>query len=192
LQIPLQSLPYKFVTLGVAAPVFLKIMTAFETKSLQSYSQEDVQQILQLAITRQAGEQDKEFTYEQILEIAAELDIAPEILKLAEQDWHGQKSEAQKRQAFDSYRWRKFKKRLGSYAIINIFIGLVDLISGGGLSWSLYILLFCGLASGLNVWNIWQLKGEEYEIAFQKWNHKHQLRQTINTVLNKWFKNWGF
>jgi hypothetical protein len=167
-------------------------MTAFETKSLQSYSQEDVQQILQLAITRQAGEQEKEFTYEQILEIAAELDIAPEILKLAEQDWHGQQSEVQKRQAFDSYRWRKFKKRLGSYTIISIFIGLVDLISGGGLSWSLYILLFCGLASGLNVWNIWQLKGEEYEIAFQKWNHKYQLRQTINTVLNKWFKNWGF
>jgi len=39
-------------------------MTAFEPNSLRSYSQEDVQRILQLAIARQADDQDKDFSYE--------------------------------------------------------------------------------------------------------------------------------
>ncbi|MBK1988264.1 2TM domain-containing protein [Sphaerospermopsis aphanizomenoides BCCUSP55] len=163
-------------------------MTAFESNNLRSYSQEEVQQILQLAIARQTDERDQEFSYQQIIEIAAELQISPEAVKQAESDWICQKSEVQQRQAFDLYRQGKFKKRLGNYAIINTFFTLVDLVAGAGISWSLYILLFCGLAIALDIWNTFQNKGEEYEIAFQKWNRKHQIKQTINTVLNRWFK----
>lgn len=165
-------------------------MTAFESNGLRSYSQEEVQQILQLAIARQTDDLDQEFSYQQILEIAAELQISPDLVKVAEQDWLGQKSEVQQRQAFEVYRWGKFKKRLGNYTIVNGFLLLMDLIGGNTLSWSLYILLFCGLAIGLDIWNTFQTKGEEYEVAFQKWNRKHQIKQTINTVLNKWFKTW--
>ncbi len=163
-------------------------MTAFEPQSIRSYSQEDVQQILNLAIARQADDGDTEFSYQQILEIAAELEISPESLKLAERDWLIQQSQVEQRKAFDAYRQRRFQKRLGNYAIFNGFLILVDLIAGGGISWSLYILLFCGLPLGLDVWNTLQMKGEEYEIAFQKWNRKHQIKKTISTVLNKWFR----
>ncbi|GAX38092.1 2TM domain-containing protein [Nodularia sp. NIES-3585] len=163
-------------------------MTAFEPKSLRSYSQEDVQRILQLAIARQADDQDKEFTYEQLLEIAKELDISPDSLNLAEIDWRSQHSEMQQRQAFNSYRIGRFKKRVGNYAIINSFLMMVDFVGGGGLTWSLYFLLFCGLTFGLDIWNTFQTKGEEYEMAFQKWYRKHQIKQTINTVVSKWFK----
>ena len=90
-------------------------------------------------------------------------------------------------QAFNLYRQSKFKKRLGNYAIINIFFLAMDAISGG-ISWSLYILLACGLAISLDIWNTFQTKGEDYEIAFQRWNRNHQIKQTINTVLNRWFK----
>jgi hypothetical protein len=162
-------------------------MTSFTPKEPRAYSQEDVQQILQLAIARQTNEQNKEFSYEQILEIAAELEIPPESLQLAENDWLLKQSEVQQRQAFDIYRQGKFKKRLGNYAIINGFFVLIDSI-GGGISWSLYILLFSGLAIGLDIWNTFQSQGEEYEVAFQKWNRKHQIKKTINTVINKWFK----
>ncbi|TVP56650.1 MAG: hypothetical protein EA343_23585 [Nodularia sp. (in: Bacteria)] len=163
-------------------------MTAFEPQSLRSYSQEDVQRILQLAIARQADDQDKEFTYEQLLEIAKELDISPDSLNLAEIDWRSQCSEIQQRQAFNSYRIGRFKKRVGNYAIINSFLMLLDIVGGGGLAWSLYFLLFCGLTLGLDIWNTFQTKGEEYEMAFQKWYRKHQIKQTINTVVTKWFK----
>ena len=53
-------------------------MTVSEAKSSRSYYQEDIQQILQIAIARQV--QDAEFSHEQLLEIAAELEISPECL----------------------------------------------------------------------------------------------------------------
>ncbi|MBE9251353.1 2TM domain-containing protein [Dolichospermum sp. LEGE 00240] len=162
-------------------------MTTFHPNSLRSYSQEDVQQILQLAIARQVDDNDQEFSYQQIVEIATELQISPDILQQAERDWLGKQNEVEQRQAFNLYRQSKFKKRLGNYAIINIFFLGMNLISGG-LSWSLYILLACGLAISLDIWNTFQTKGEDYEIAFQRWNRNHQIKQTINTVLNKWFK----
>jgi hypothetical protein len=163
-------------------------MTAFEPQQLRSYSQEDVQKILQLAIARQADDQNKEFSYEQLLEIAQELDISPDSLNLAEIDWRSQRSEIQQRQAFHAYRIEKFKKRLGNYAILNSFLMLLDLVGGGGLTWSLYFLIFCCCTLGLDTWNTFQTKGEEYEMAFQKWYRKHQIKQTINTVVSKWFK----
>lgn len=163
-------------------------MTAFEPQSIRSYSQEDVQQILHLAIARQADDKDTEFSYEHILEIAAELEILPESLKLAESDWVAQQGQLQQRKAFDAYRIRRFQKRLSKYAISTGFFILLDLITGGGISWSLYILLFCGLPVALDVWNTFQIKGEEYEMAYQKWSRNHQIKKTISTVLNKWFK----
>ncbi|AFZ60134.1 2TM domain-containing protein [Anabaena cylindrica FACHB-243] len=163
-------------------------MTNFESNSLRSYSQEEVQQILQLAIARQTNDRDQEFSYQQIIEIAAELQISPNDVKQAQIDWIAQQSQVQQRQAFDLYRRSKFQKRLGNYTIINGFLILIDFVGGASLSWSLYILLFCGLGIFLDIWNTFQSKGEEYEIAFQKWNRKHQIKQTLNTVLNKWFK----
>ncbi|WYL94155.1 MAG: 2TM domain-containing protein [Gloeotrichia echinulata IR180] len=167
-------------------------MSASEPQNIRSYSQDDVQKILQMAIARQSDNADREFSYQQLLEIASELQISSESLKLAENDWLAQQSEVQQRKAFDIYRRSKFKKRFGNYAIMNTFLVLVDLIGGGGLGWSLYILLFSGLAIGLDIWNTFQTQGEDYEIAFQKWNRKHQIKQTINTVVNsvvsKWFK----
>jgi hypothetical protein len=163
-------------------------MAAFESHGLRSYTQEDVQKILQLAIARQVGENNQEFSYDQILEIAAELDISPDAVKQAEKDWLENQNETQQRQAFDVYRQSRFKKRLGNYLILNAFLLLMDLIGGGGLSWSLYILLICGLIAVLDIWNTFQTKGEEYENSFQRWNRKHQIKQSINTVVNKWFK----
>jgi hypothetical protein len=162
-------------------------MTEFNSHTLRSYTQEDVQQILQLAISRQVNDNNQEFSYQQILEIAKELQISPDNLQQAEGDWLVKQSEVEQRQAFNLYRRSKFKKRLGNYAIINIFFLAMDSLSGG-ISWSLYILVASALAISLDIWNTFQTKGEDYEIAFQRWNRNHQIKQTINTVLNKWFK----
>ena len=162
-------------------------MTDFNSHTLRSYTQEDVQEILQLAISRQVNDNNQEFSYQQILEIAAELQISPDTLQQAERDWLVKQSEVEQREAFNIYRRSKFKKRLGNYAIMNIFFLAINSISGG-ISWSLYILVGCGLAISLDIWNTFQTKGEDYEIAFQRWNRNHQIKQTINTVLNKWFK----
>lgn len=163
-------------------------MTVSEAKITRSYHQEDIQQILQIAIARQAYE--GEFSREQLLEIAAELEISPECLQAAEREWLTQQVEIQKRQDFNTYRRGKLQKRVGNYVIVNSFLVLLNLVNAGELSWSLYILLFSGLGIGFNTWNTYQSQGEEYERAFQKWYRQHQLKQSFNTLLNKWLKAW--
>ena len=163
-------------------------MTVSEAKITRSYHQEDIQQILQIAIARQAYE--GEFSREQLLEIAAELEISPDCLQAAEREWLAQQVEIQKRQDFNTYRRGKLQKRVGNYVIVNSFLVLLNLVNAGELSWSLYILLFSGLGLGFNTWNTYQSQGEEYERAFQKWYRQHQLKQSFNTLLNKWLKAW--
>jgi hypothetical protein len=162
-------------------------MAASESKVTRFYNQEDVQQILHLAIARQADDKEKEFSYEQLLEIAAELEIPPESLNLAERDWLDKQGEMQQREAFNIYRQKRLKKRFGKYAIVNSVLMLVNFVASGGLSWSLYILLFWGLGVALDAWSTSQTNSEEYEIAFQKWHRNHQIKQTFNTVLKKFF-----
>lgn len=163
-------------------------MTVSDTKKItRTYHQEDIQQILQIAIARMAYE--GEFSREQLLEIAAELEIPPECLQVAEQEWLIKRSDIQKRQEFNSFRRGKLQKHFGNYAIVNSFFILLNLISSGGLSWSLYIGLFWGLFLGFNTWNTYQSKGEDYERAFHFWQRKHQLKQSFNTFINNLLKD---
>ncbi len=163
-------------------------MTVSEAKITSSYHQENIQQILQIAIARQAYE--GEFSREQLLEIAAELEISPECLQAAEGEWLTQQADLQQRQAFNTYRRGKLQKRFGNYVIVNSFLVLLNLVSAGELSWSLYVVLFWGVEVGLDTWNTYQSKGEDYERAFQKWHRQHQLKQSMNTFVNKWLKAW--
>lgn len=165
-------------------------MSAFETKTSRSYQQEDIQQILNLAIARQAND-GGEFSREQLVEIAAELGISTDTLWEAEQEWLVQQEQRQKHQAFNLYRRNQLKKRAGKYLIVNSFLVGLNLLTAGALSWSLYILLFWGVWLGVNAWNTYQLDGEEYDRAFQKWYRRYQLRsftQTLYFRINNWLK----
>lgn len=157
-----------------------------ESQIAKSYSQEDIQQILNLAISRQAYE--GEFTRKQLLEIAEELEISPDCLQAAERDWSSQQIEIQKRQAFNQHRRSKLKKQAGKYVIINSFLLSLNWLSAGDLSWSPYILLIWGLGLGLNAWSTFQSQGEEYERAFSKWYRRHQVKRSLNTFFNKLLK----
>lgn len=85
----------------------------------RSYTQEEIQQILNLAIARQAHA--GEFTRTQLLEIAADLEISPASLQAAEAEWQQQRSIVQQRRAFDAYRRAKLKRKAGRYLIVNAF-----------------------------------------------------------------------
>lgn len=164
-------------------------MTAFDTKIPRCYQQEDIQQILNLAIARQGD--GEEFSREHLVEIAAEIGISPDTLLEAEQEWLLQKQEQQKHYEFNRYRRSRLKKRLGKFLIVNGFLIVLNLLTAGQLSWSLYILVFWGLGLGLNAWNTYQLEGEDYERAFQKWHRNHQIASAARlmyTRVNNWLK----
>ncbi|MGQ9838066.1 MAG: 2TM domain-containing protein [Cyanobacteriota bacterium] len=134
------------------------------------YSQEDVQQILQRAIARQPRL--GEFTRSQLQEMAAELGITLQELELAEREWQAWQQLNSQHQEFQRYRRRQFYHLLGRYGIVNGFLVGLDLLSGGGLSWSLFILMAWGLAVALKGWNTYYTEGEDYEKDFQKWQKK--------------------
>ena len=159
-------------------------MSVIENKIPVFYDQEDAQQILNLAIARQNTQ----------VEIATELGISPENILLAEQEWILRQQEQQKRQEFNLYRSIQLKKSFGKFIIINLFLIVINLLSAGQLSWSLYILLFWGMALGLKVWNNYQLQGEEYDQAFYKWYRKQQITEVANSIyirINNWIKSLG-
>lgn len=158
-------------------------MQASDNKITRSYQQEEIQEILQIAIARQAY--DGEFSRDQLLEIASELAISPESLQVAEQQWLSQRGEIQKRQEFNIYRRGKLQKQAGNFVIVNSFFVLLNLVNAGELSWSLYVVLFWGLGLGIKAWNTYQSQGEDYERAFERWYRKHQLKQSISTFWTK-------
>lgn len=161
-------------------------MTVSDNKVTRYYNQEEIQEILHLAISRQNYE--GEFTREQLSEIAAELEISPETLQAAEHDWLNNRVEIEKRQAFNAYRRGRLKRSLGKYAIVNAFLLLLNVVSVGHLTWSLYVLLFWGLGLCLKTWNTFLSDGEEYEKAYQKWYRRYQLQESVNNLFNRFLK----
>lgn len=153
-----------------------------------SYSQEDIQQILQLAIANHHTEE--ELSRQQLWEIAAELDISNATIQAAERNWLEQKVVDRQRRAFDLHRRQQFRQKLTKYAIVNTFLVSVNLIAVGTLSWSLYILLFWGLGVALSGWKAYQSEGEAYERDFQRWSFKNEVKQTVANVWTRLQQSW--
>lgn len=153
-----------------------------------SYSQEDIQQILQIAIATHHTEE--ELSRQQLWEIAAELDLSNATIQAAEKNWLEKKVIDRQRHAFDLHRRQKFKQKFTKYAIVNTFIISFNLIVAGTISWSLYILLFWSLGIALSAWKAYQSQGEEYERAFQRWSFQNEVKQTVATVWTKLQQVW--
>jgi hypothetical protein len=152
-------------------------------ESSRSYQQEDLQEILNLAIARQGG--DPEFTREQLVEIASEMGISTTDLQKAEQEWLVRQGETKERQEFTLYRRRAFQKRLMSYIFINGFLVTINLATASTISWAWYILGFWGLGLGMKAWNVFSADGVEDNEAFYSWRRKQQIRQTVNSLWNR-------
>ena len=153
-----------------------------------TYSQEDIQEILNIAIANHHT--DEELSRQQLWEIAAELDIDATTIQAAEKGWLQQKTDNSLRGKFNLVRRDKFKQKLTKYAIFNTFLVSFNLILVGTLSWSLYILLFWGLGVAMSGWKAYQTRGEEYERAFQRWSFQNDVKQTVSTVWSKVQQAW--
>ncbi len=160
-------------------------MNSSEQSLTRSYSQEDVQQILNIALAQHpsAG---TELSYAQLLEIADELRIAPDKLKLAETTWLTQQGDSARLQKFDAYRRSKLQDKFGKYAITNTCLVALNFLTGFGIPWSLYVVIFWGMGVGLDAWKIfYQRQGEAYERAFQNWERKQKIQKSITGLIDK-------
>jgi hypothetical protein len=160
-------------------------MNSPEQSLTRSYSQEDVQQILNIALAQHPST-DAELSYAQLLEIADELRIDPATLKLAENKWLVQQSANEKFQEFDLYRRSQLQDKFGKYAITNTCLVALNFLTGFSMPWSLYVAIFWGMGVGLDAWKIfYQRQGEAYNRAFQNWQRKQKIQKSITGLIDK-------
>jgi 2TM domain len=160
-------------------------MNSSESSLTRAYSQEDVQQILNIALAQQPNP-GTELSYAQLLEIADELRISPDTLQLAENKWLTQQGASQKFQEFEAYRRSKFQDKLGKYAITNSCLIALNFLTGFGVPWSLYVLISWGMGFGLDAWKFfYQRDGQAYNRAFQNWERKQKIQKSITGLIDK-------
>ena len=142
-----------------------------------SVSQEDVREILNIAIARHSHI-GTELSYEQLLEIAQELSITPDLIEFAQSQWLDRQKVIRKNQVFQAYRRSKLQERLTKYAIVNACLIALNLLTGFGVPWSFYVLVSWGIVRGVDAWRVFFLRqGHAYDRAFQKWEYQ-QKRQS--------------
>jgi transcriptional regulator with XRE-family HTH domain len=160
-------------------------MNSAEQSLTRSYSQEDVQQILNIALA-EYPHSDTELSYKQLLEIADELRISPDTLKLAETSWLTKQSSTEKFKEFEIHRRSKFQDRLGKYVIFNGGLITLNFLTGFGFAWSLWVLVFWSMGFGLDAWKLfYQRQGQAYERAFKNWERKSKIHKSITSLLDK-------
>ncbi len=148
--------------------------------STHAYSQEDVREILNIAMTDRST-LDPDLSHPQLLEIAQELSISPDLIELAKSQWLSQQQAIKKHQQFDLYRRSKLQDRLGKYAIVNVCLIPLNFFTGFGVPWSLYVLTSWGIVRGVAAWRVFfQRQGYAYNRAFQKWEYQQKIEQALN------------
>jgi hypothetical protein len=160
-------------------------MNSSEHSLTRAYSQEDVQQILNIALA-QKPDPGMELSYAQLLEIADELRISPDTLQRAESTWLVQQSASTKLQEFEAYRRSKFQAKVGKYVITNTCLVAINFLTGFGVPWSLYVLFSWGMGFGYEAWQfIYQRQGQSYDRAFQNWQRKQKIHKSITGLIDK-------
>lgn len=162
-------------------------MKTSEEQSALTYNQEEIQEILKIAITRQSLEQKdhSEMTQAQLWEMAQELGIDLQTITQVEKDWQEQQLIQKKQEQFNLYRRQEFQNKVIRFSIINIFLIALNLLGAHQLSWSLYVILIWGLFLALKAWQTFDSKGETYEKAYLNWERKIQLKESFTNLWDK-------
>jgi 2TM domain len=143
--------------------------------STHAYSQEDVREILDIAMADRST-LDSELSHPKLLEIAQELSISPDSIELVKNQWLDRQQVIKKHQDFDLYRRSKLQDRLGKYAIINACLIPLNFFTGFSVPWSLYVLTSWGIMRGVAAWRVFfQHQGYGYDRAFQKWEYQQKM-----------------
>jgi hypothetical protein len=160
-------------------------MSNSEVSTDRVYTQEEIQNILNLAIADHAYQ--GEFSRSQLFEIASELGISNAVLQKAEQTWMQSKDDLAKREEFNQYRRTELKQKLVRFGIVNAGFIAINLMGLSFFLWPWYVVLVGGSVwLGLKTWNVFSLDGEAYEQAFQRWYRKNQVRKVVSHWLGRW------
>ncbi|MBD2137000.1 2TM domain-containing protein [Anabaena sp. FACHB-1237] len=119
-----------------------------------TYNSQEMQQILEVAFKRK---QEGEFTKEQIIEIASELGVSSEAIKIAEQEWLKTQVSVKQETMSKREKRQEFQSHLTAFLIINGFLISLNLFTSPGYFWAIFPLLGWGvglLFHGINTYKV--------------------------------------
>jgi hypothetical protein len=138
---------------------------------MDTYSDLEVQQILQKALSRRAGEK---LTRDQVAEIAKELGVSAEDFALAEAEWRAEVLKDQDRVEFIHLIRRRFRDNVVTYVLVNGGLIWLNLVIAKGVTWSVYPLIAWGILLLLEGWSVVATDGHNFERRFQAWHNQRQ------------------
>jgi hypothetical protein len=161
--------------------------------NMETYSEEQVDQILRYALAKRTNGQN--LTKQQVYEIASDMGVSKADFLASVQEWQSTQAVRKDQSEFDQYKKKSFRSNLLKYAIVNAFLVALNLFTSGKIGWAIYPLLFWGLGVALDAWVTYQTESEEYEKQFQKWLRKQKRNQLaaqitgkLTTSLEEWLK----
>ncbi len=147
---------------------------------MDTYSDLEVQQILQKALQRRSGER---LSRTQVEEIAQELGLSSADLAAAEAEWRAEVMKDKERLEFIRLIRRRFRDSLVTYILINGGLLCFNFLINKAITWAIFPLLGWGVLLLLEGWSVIATDGHRFEQRLKAWhNQKEQER------LNKEFK----
>ena len=141
---------------------------AEETERLAS--DEDVDEILKLALRRQDG---SDGDLRGRLAIAArELGISDQDLREAEAEYLRNKADTQEFLEFKSRRRRELREHVFAYVIVNALLVAINLFTSGLLTWAVWPILGWGIGLAFHAWAALNSDSECFQEEFEQFRRK--------------------
>ncbi len=148
---------------------------AEETERLAS--DEDVDEILKLALRRQDG---SDGDLRGRLTVAAqELGISDQDLKAAETEYLRNKADTQEFLEFKNRQRRELREHVFAYFIVNALLVAINLFTSGKLTWAVWPILGWGIGLAFHAWAALNSDSESFQEEFEQFRRK-QARKNEN------------
>lgn len=143
-------------------------------------SDEDVDEILKLALRRQDGS-DQDLRG-RLAVAAQELGISDEDLETAENEYLSNKADTREFIEYKRRRRRELREHVFSYVIVNAMLVAVNWISSGKLTWAVWPILGWGVGLAFHAWATLNSDSESFQDEFEQFRRKQARRDQDRSV----------
>ncbi|MCH8979041.1 MAG: 2TM domain-containing protein [Armatimonadetes bacterium] len=143
-------------------------------------SEEDVDEILKLALRRQDG---SDTDLRGRLNVAAqELGISDQHLKEAETEYLTNKAETQQFLEFKNRQRRELREHVFAYFIVNALLVAINLFTSGQITWSVWPILGWGVGLAFHAWAALNSDSETFQEEFEQFRRKQDRKKEDRPV----------
>jgi hypothetical protein len=138
----------------------------------QFYSESDAQEILRRAASSHTSAGG--LSRDELLRTAAELGVSPEAVARAEAEYFAEREQNRDIDEFRRQHRAEFRTHLVIYAIINIFLLCINLLTSADHLWFFYPLLGWGIGIAIHGYTTYNEDTSEWRKEFEDWKRKRE------------------